>query len=122
MASVLVVEDYESIKDLYYKAFTAAGYETATAGSGAEALRMVADKHFDVIVLDMLMLELSGLDFLRQFALTKDAASTKIVVVTNLDSQNIMNEALTLGVDKYLLKAHYTPQQIVAEAAAVLGV
>lgn len=120
MVKILIVEDYESIKDLYQKAFKDAGFEVESAGSGAEAARMVNEEEFDLIVLDMLMLEMSGLDFLRQFAVAKAAAKTKVMVVSNLDSPNIMKQAIELGADKYLLKSHYTPQQIVDEAVDVL--
>lgn len=120
MIKILIVEDYESIKDLYQKAFKEAGFEVETAGSGAEAARIVGEEEFDLIVLDMLMLEMSGLDFLRQFAVAKAATKTKVLVVSNLDSPNIMKQAIELGADRYLLKSHYTPQQIVDEAVDVL--
>ena len=67
---------------------------------------------FDVIVLDILMLELSGTDFLKEFD-TKKHPKTKVVVVSNLDSPNVIERAKELGAIDYLIKSQYTPDQLV---------
>lgn len=118
MSSVLIVEDYESIKNLYTDAFMRAGYTVQTAGSGAEGLEKTKDKEFDVIVLDVLMLELSGTDFLEAFKPAKHP-KTKVVVVSNLDSPNVIAKTKALGATDYLLKSQYTPDQLVKAVKAL---
>jgi len=117
MKSVLIIEDYDNIKNLYVDAFVRAGYEVETAGSGNAGLTKTAQREYDVIILDMLMLELSGLDFLKAFDAPKHP-KTMIVVTSNLNSENIIEKATALGATKYLIKADYTPQEIVAVVEA----
>lgn len=114
MSSVLIVEDYESIKNLYTDAFLRAGYAVETAKSGAEGLEKTKHTEFDIIVLDILMLELSGTDFLKEFKAEKHP-KTKIVVVSNLDSPNVIEHVKELGAVDYLIKSDYTPDQLVKE-------
>ena len=125
MNSVLIVEDYQSIKDQYAVAFQHAGFEVDTAHSGAEGLekvetfQKVKGREYTVIVLDILMLELSGTDFLRVFEPAKHP-NTKVVVVSNLDSPNVIEKAKSLGAVDYLIKAQYTPKQLVEHVQSLL--
>lgn len=126
MNSVLIVEDYESIKDQYAVAFQRAGFEVDTAHSGAEGLEKVEtlkklkDREYTVVVLDILMLELSGTDFLRVFEPAKHP-NTKVVVVSNLDSPNVIEKAKSLGAVDYLIKSQFTPKQLVEHIQALLA-
>lgn len=113
MHSILVIEDYESIKNLYADAFRSAGFKVETATSGYEGLQKTKSHHFDVIVLDILMLNLGGVDFLKGFDSTKHP-NTKVIVVSNLDSPNVIEKAKSLGVTDYLIKSQYTPAQLVS--------
>ena len=119
MKKILIVEDYESIKNLYTEAFMLAGFKVETAQSGDEGLKKTANQNYDVIVLDMLMLELSGIDFLESFE-TSAHPQTIVVVVSNLDSPELVQRAKKLGVQHYLVKANYTPQELVDAIQAIL--
>jgi DNA-binding NtrC family response regulator len=121
MTSVLIVEDYQSIQDIYAHAFRQAGFEVETARSGAEGLKKVGQREYEVIVLDMLMLELSGNDFLEGFEATKHP-DTKVVVTSNLDSPKVIEKAKSLGAADYLIKSQYTPKQLVDHVQALLSV
>src|SRR5690349_19071552 len=100
--SVLIVEDYVSIKNLYSDAFLRAGYDVDTAASGAEGLKKTEGREFNIIVLDMLMLQLSGTDFLQDFEPAKHP-NTLVVVVSNLDSPVVIEKAKALGAAHYLI-------------------
>ena len=119
MSSVLIVEDYVNIKNLYSQAFTIAGFDVSTASSGNEGLKKVAERDFDVIVLDVLMLELSGSEFLEAFQ-AANHPQTKVIVVSNLDSQAVVEKMKALGAVDYLVKSQYTPQQVVDAVQAQL--
>lgn len=120
MSSVLIVEDYQSIQDLYANAFGQAGFEVETAHSGAEGLEKVKRQDYDIIILDMLMLELSGTDFLKGFEAAKHP-NTKVIVVSNLDSPKVIEKAKALGAVDYLIKSQYTPKQLVDTVRAMLA-
>lgn len=112
MKSVLIVEDYENIKNLYTDAFIRAGYDVETAESGSAGFAKTQQREFDVVILDMLMLGLSGLEFMEAFEPLKHP-KTKVVVVSNLDSPDIIQKAQALGAVKYLIKSSYTPKELV---------
>lgn len=119
MKHVLIVEDNTDIRGLYEDAFRRAGYEVETAYSGAEGLQKAGQQEFEIIVLDILMLELSGIDFLKGFEPVKHPTTT-VVIVSNLDSQNIVQKARDLGVVNYLIKSKYTPKQLVEAIEAIV--
>jgi CheY-like chemotaxis protein len=120
MSSILIVEDYESLKTLYVSAFSHAGFEVETAMSGIEALTKTKNKEFDVILLDMLMLGLSGAEFLEKFHANKHPDTT-IIAISNLDSSQVVKKAESLGAVKYLLKSQYTPPQLVEAVKEIIN-
>lgn len=119
MNSVLIIEDYQSIQTLYANAFAEAGFTVETAHSGAEGLEKVRGHEYTVIILDMLMLELSGTDFLKGFKAATHP-TTKVIVVSNLDSPKVVEKAKELGAVEYLIKSQYTPKQLVETAQAFI--
>ena len=110
---ILLVEDYDSIRDVYFFALSEEGFEIDTAVSGAEALTRVAAKTYDLICLDMVMMQYSGLEFLQAFRAKQPESATKIIVLSNIDSPNIVERAKALGASQYLIKSHYTPKKLV---------
>lgn len=113
MTSVLLAEDDERIRAIYAFALEHEGFEVAMASSGAEALSWVEQRQFDVILLDMLMSGMSGLDFLRAYDVKTHCPQTKVIALTNFDSPQIVAKAQKLGVTQYLTKADYEPKEIV---------
>ena len=115
------VTTYESLQDLYKLVFEHAGYRVETAASGSQALDRIVKQRFDVILLDLLMLGMSGLDVLRQYNFQKNSPVTKVVVISNLDSPNIVQKAESFGITKYLKKSDYTPQELVDVVSKLIG-
>jgi two-component system, response regulator, stage 0 sporulation protein A len=91
-----------------------------TAADGAEALRVTKDKALDLIVLDLLMPHVDGLTFLRAYNHARHP-DTKIIVFSNISSPELIEESSKLGVARYLVKAEFTPKELVELAAAVLA-
>src|SRR5262245_27409404 len=106
MARVLVVEDYENLRLIYKKALTDAGFDVDITGDGLEALDLVTTKLPDLILLDLLLPHMGGLEFLRAFDMTKHP-HTVVVVFSNLYSPNLLDEAKGLGVKHYLTKSDF---------------
>ncbi len=113
MARILVVEDYQNLRLIYKTALTDAGYEVDLASDGLEALDVVKAKLPDLILLDLLLPHMGGLEFLRAFDMVKHA-QVKVVVFSNLYSPNLLEEAKTLGVKYYLTKSDFTPAEMIA--------
>src|SRR5689334_21716314 len=101
MSTILVVEDYPSIQKIYQTALSEEGYDVKVASDGKDALEMVKTSSPDVILLDLLMANVGGLEFLRTYEPTKHP-ETKVIVFSNLSSPELAKEAMDLGVYKYL--------------------
>lgn len=112
MPRVLVVEDYENLQFIYKKALTAAGYEVDVTGDGLEALELIKTKMPNLILLDLLLPHMGGLEFLRAFDMGKHP-EVAVVVFSNLYSPNLLEEAKGLGVKYYLTKSNFTPEEMV---------
>ena len=120
MAKILVVEDDTSILNSYGFVLVKKGYDVTTAENGEAALKACAAEQFDLIVLDMLMPEMSGLDFLKQAGLKTNAPETKVLVLSNTESDKIRDEAMELGAMDYVLKVESTPYDVADKIAELL--
>ncbi len=109
MALILIVEDYPSLQKIYATAAKEAGHEFMLAKDGTEALKLAAERTPDVILLDLLMPEVNGMEFLKKY---DKQPQTKVIVFSNMDTPVLRSEVSTLGVDLYLTKSEYTPKQL----------
>lgn len=111
MATILLIEDYLSLQEIYRETLELNGHKVVVAANAEEALAITKNTNFDVILLDLLLQESLGLDFLTSFN-PKLHLDTKIIVITNLFSNETLNEALELGATHYLIKSEITPDRL----------
>jgi DNA-binding response OmpR family regulator len=119
MASILIVEDNESLNDVYKLILKKAGHKVKTAFNGLEALKVVDKFEPDLILLDMLMPEMGGLAFLKKLNPAKNS-KIKIILLSNLDEDEDIREALKYGAVEYILKASLTPSELIARTKQTL--
>jgi CheY-like chemotaxis protein len=112
-ATILIVEDDTALNDAYSMILTSAKkYEVRRAFDGKEALANIAENGDpDVILLDLRMPVLDGLGFLREYHPTEHPDAT-IVVFSNYDAHKDIDEAYSLGVERYVLKARAAPKDL----------
>ena len=121
MASVLLVEDEVGILNSYAFVLNKKGLMVTPVDNAKDALAYVKTKQFDLILLDMLMPEMSGLDFLKAANLKATSPSTKVLVLSNTESPKVIEQAKALGADDYILKVENTPYDLAEKIAAMLG-
>jgi CheY-like chemotaxis protein len=119
MNRILIVEDERPLSAAYQTILRQHGYETAIACDGHEALAAVAHTAYDLILLDLKMPRMNGLDFLRQ--LGDKAANLSIIVFSNLDNQHEIDEAFKLGAQRYILKSWASPEELIKIVAQALA-
>ena len=113
---ILLVEDDAFVRDLYNTVLTKAGYELEIANDGEEAVGMAGYKVYDLILLDIMLPKLTGMEVLKNLRSEGSRAKdTPIYLLTNLGEENIIQEAYKIGANGYLLKAKYLPKQLVDE-------
>ena len=99
---VLVVDDEEVVRLGYRRVLSTDGFRVMAAGNGAEALDLMAGDRFDVVLLDLRMPGMDGLDVLR--AIKERWPESEVVVVTGYPSIETAKEAVKLGAYDYLAK------------------
>lgn len=120
MAKVLIIEDDVDIRNAYAFALTHHGHEVALAANSEEGLKQMQNQAPDVLVLDLLMPGLSGVEFLKQEKIKERFPNTKTLVFSNIDSPRVISEAQGLGVQEYIVKVSTTPTQLVEKIEKLL--
>jgi CheY-like chemotaxis protein len=118
---VLMVEDHPDIADLYQLKLQLDGFRVAVASDGAAGLRLARSLKPDLILLDIHVPQLDGLQLLA--ALREDEATddTPVVVFSEDDNPQLVKEAQRLGAAAYLVKAHLLPRRLSQTVSDVLG-
>ena len=121
MKSILLVEDDPFLIDIYTTKFKEAGFSVKVTSDGEEGLRKLNEEKFDLLVLDIVLPQVDGWEILRKIKSNEKLKKLKIVVLSNLGQKGEVEKGLKLGATKYLIKAHYTPSQVVEEIKEMLG-
>lgn len=108
---ILIVEDEAGINEVYQIVLKGAGYSVRAAFNGQEALNLLNTIEPNVILLDLRMPKVDGLEFLRQYDLKKHP-KVKVVILSNYDAENEIKEAHRLGASRYVLKAWSSPNEL----------
>ncbi len=119
MKKIFIVEDDFYISKLYQRTFTLAGFAVDTATSGKMALEKSQTGTYDVILLDVMLGDMSGLDVLKLWrAPDHRCQTTPVFLSTNRGEDAIVKQGFTLGMEGYFYKSQYVPQDIVNEINA----
>src|SRR5687767_3325942 len=103
-ARLLVVDDNEMNRDTMSRQLERAGYEVATAEEGIKALEMIDQQKFDLVLLDVMMPGLTGVELLKIVRADHPANELPIIMATARDKSENMVEALSLGANDYVTK------------------
>jgi DNA-binding response OmpR family regulator len=118
---VLIVEDDTAIRQLFEFKLDLSGYEVKTAVNGKDGLEVAKAFKPDIALVDLMMPEMNGDEMLEKLRENKWAASMRIIVLTNVSKDEAPRSLRFLAVDRYIVKAHYTPTHVVEVVKEVLG-
>lgn len=118
---ILLVEDEDFIRELYTRQLTRAGFQVKTAIDGQTGLNMLKSETFDLLLLDIMLPGMNGLQLLREFKTQNPSSRMITILLTNLGQETVIKEGFELGAQAYLIKASYTPDQVVMEVKNALG-
>ncbi len=111
MANILLIEDYPNLQKIYQTVLEKEGHTVLVASDGNAGLLVANQNKIDLILLDLLMPNADGFAFLEAYKL-KDHPSVKLIILTNVYTPELLNRALELGANNYLIKAEITPQKM----------
>lgn len=121
MAKIMVVEDDQSLREIYSIRLTAEGYEVVSAGDGEEALAIAVKERPDLVLSDVMMPKISGFDMLDILRSTPETKNIKVIMMTALSSDDQRKRGESLGADKYLVKSQVGIEDVIAAVREVLG-
>jgi CheY-like chemotaxis protein len=113
MAKVLVVEDDPDSLEIVGKTLERVGHTVVPAANGWEGLLALDAHHVDIIVLDLMMPGMNGNAFLRIIRNDQRRKFIPVIVLTALNSGEVLRSVSELGVQEWLLKADYSNQQLI---------
>ena len=111
-AKVAIIEDDQTISQMYRFKFEAEGYTVETAENGRLGLELSEHMKPDIILLDLMMPEMTGDQMLAELRKTSWGKNIKVIILTNMGEQEIPPQVKALGVSAVILKADMTPRQV----------
>lgn len=112
MAKILIIEDDRILSDAYSMILKKNGHDVATAYNGVEGLKVAESHKPEIILLDLLMPEMDGLEFLENYDVTAKHPGVSVVILSNMGDERKVERAMELGAYKYIVKAHTKPDEL----------
>ena len=122
MEKILIIEDDKFLRDLLVKKLTEENFSVVTAIDGEEGIKKIQEVNPSLILLDLILPGINGFEVLKK---TKENPATKeipVIVLSNLGQKEDIERAIELGSEDYLVKAHFTLDEIVGKVKKYLKI
>jgi len=117
---ILIIEDEYILANMYADRFRSEEWEVTIATTRDEGLKLTKKEKPDIVLLDILLFDGHGIEYLRIKKEDEAIARIPVVVFSNLDDPKTKEESLKLGALEYLLKTDYTPQELISRVRSYL--
>lgn len=121
MTKILITEDDPLMSRMYQKIFTFEGFEVVMAADGQEGLDKIRAEKPTLVILDVMMPKLNGLEVLEKLKADPDTKHIPVIMLTNLSSQQDAENAMLKGAVKYIVKSEHDPKQVADIVKEVLA-
>ncbi len=122
MTKIAIIEDDAAIHQMYRMKFESEGFDVKLADNGRTGIELVKKFQPDIILLDLQMPEVGGPETLKMIRDNPASKDTPVIILTNLGEEEAPKELRALGVSGYIVKADYTPRQVVSKVKDILKV
>lgn len=117
---ILIVEDDEPIRNLYTLKLKQEGFDVMTAENGSAGFKLARQYEPDMILLDLRMPVMTGEEMLAKLRATDWGSSIRVIILTNISKNEAPHSLRFLHVDRYIVKVHHTPGQVVEMVREIL--
>jgi DNA-binding response OmpR family regulator len=121
MAKILIVEDDKFLRELIAKKLKNEGFDVVEAIDGEEGLKKIKEERPDLVLLDLILPGIDGFEVLARVKEDPNLAQIPVIILSNLGQREEVERGLKLGARDYLIKAHFTPGEIVEKIKNILS-
>jgi CheY-like chemotaxis protein len=118
---ILLVDDDSFLRDMYATKFSQSGDTVETAIDGKHALTILREHEFGVVIMDMVMPGMTGLELLEAIKQEKLVPGAKLIVLSNQGEQSDISAATNLGAHGYIIKAESIPSEVVDKVHKIVS-
>ena len=119
--TIMIVEDDSFVMDIYKTKLSQEGFSVVEAGNGAEALKKLKDVKPDLMLLDIIMPYMDGLEVLKKMKENEETKNIPVILLTNLSQKEEVDKGIELGAKDYLIKSHFTPSEVLEKIKICLA-
>jgi len=121
MSKILIVEDDKFLRELMVRKLTSEhSFEVLSAMDGESGLKAMKDQKPDLVLLDLILPGISGFDVLEKIKEEQCLTGMPVIILSNLGQQDDVEKGMKLGAIDYMVKAHFTPNEILVKIKQVL--
>ncbi len=113
MSKLLIIEDDPYVQRMYKRMFDFKNYDIEIASTGEDGLALAKQIKPDLVLLDIMLPGMNGLEVLKALKEQEDTKKIPVLMLTNLGEEDIEYEAKKLGADSYMVKADFSPEQVI---------
>ena len=118
---ILIVEDDNFVAEVYSTKLLEMGHEVQIAQNGEEGLSLVEKEKPDLILLDIIMPVMGGIEMLEDLRRKEEWANIPVILLTNVGEKDSIQKVRNLGVQDYLIKSHFTPAEVIEKIETIIG-
>jgi len=118
--NILIIEDDKFLRDLIARKLLKEGYKVSEAIDGEEGMKKVKEEKPDLVLLDLILPGIDGFEVLSRVKEDPASAQIPVIILSNLGQKEDVEKGVKLGAVDYLIKAHFTPKEIIDKVKAAL--
>jgi len=118
---ILIVEDDKFLRELLFRKLKNNEFNVSIAVDGTEALKKIKEGNYRVILLDLVLPGVDGFEILKKIKEDPKTSKISVIILSNLGQEEEVEKGLRLGAEDYLIKAHFTPDEIIRKIEKVLN-
>ncbi|OGZ61039.1 MAG: hypothetical protein A2932_00980 [Candidatus Spechtbacteria bacterium RIFCSPLOWO2_01_FULL_46_10] len=118
--TIIIVEDDKFLLGILSDRFEAEGFTVIQAMNGSEAVKKTGEARPDLVLLDLILPELNGFEVMEKLKADARTKNIPVIILSNLGSEEDMERGKKLGAVDYLVKAYFTPDEIVQKVRGAI--
>mgnify|MGYP001577442948 FL=1 len=120
MKKILIIEDDKFLRELIARKLEREGYETSEAVDGEVGFKKIKEETPDLVLLDLILPGIDGFEVLSKMKDDVAVSQIPVIILSNLGQKEDVDRGLKLGAIDYLIKAHFTPGEIIEKVRTAL--